>query len=64
MKHADIIEELGAGAIAERLGMSNVHVRVWKHRGIPRSAYADLLHHFPALTLDALKAGEKAKQAA
>ncbi len=64
MKHADIIEAIGTQAIADRLGLTNVHVRVWKHRGIPRSAYADLLHHFPTLTLDALKSGEKARQAA
>jgi len=64
MRHSDIIETLGVAAVADKLGMNLGHVRVWKHRGIPRSAYADLLHHFPALTLDALKAGEKAKQAA
>lgn len=57
MTHAEIIEAKGTAAVAAKVGRPPAHVRVWKCRGIPRAAYADLLEAFPDLTLDMLKAG-------
>ena len=50
----------GTQAVAKACGITPAHVRVWKHRRIPRSAYADLITAFPDVSLDMLKAGEAA----
>lgn len=57
MTHADLIEAKGVAKIAAITGQPEVHVRVWKGRGIPRSRYADIIDAFPDVTLDQLKAG-------
>jgi hypothetical protein len=57
MSHAAIIEAKGTDRIAAATGQPRDHVRVWKHRGIPRSRFADILAAFPDVTLDMLKAG-------
>jgi hypothetical protein len=64
MTHSDIIDAKGTAAIADRLGVSRAHVRVWKSRRIPRAAYAEIMTAFPDITLDALKAGEPKDKAA
>lgn len=64
MTHADIIAAKGTAEIAEKIGVPPAHVRVWKNRGIPRSAYAEIMNAFPDVTLAALKAGEKKSEAA
>lgn len=56
--HAELIAEKGTAAIAAATGAPRAHVRVWKHRRIPRSVYAELIEAFPDVTLDVLKAGE------
>jgi hypothetical protein len=58
MTHAEIITEKGTAEIAEKCGVSPAHVRVWKNRGIPRAAYAEIMDAFPDVTLAMLKAGE------
>ena len=58
MTHANIVEAKGTAAIAEALDVSRAHVRVWKHRRIPRAVYADIIAAFPDITLEMLKAGE------
>ena len=58
MTHSDIIERKGTAAFAEALRISPAHVRVWKSRRIPRSAYADIITVFPDISLDELKSGE------
>lgn len=58
MSHADLIDAKGTKAIAEATGQPPAHVRVWKHRRIPRAVYADLITAFPDVTLDMLRAGE------
>ena len=59
MKHADIIDRVGAVEIANRLRVKLTHVRVWKHRGIPRSRYAFLIDAFGSdITLAMLADGE------
>jgi hypothetical protein len=58
MTHSELISALGAKAIAERIGVSDGCVRVWKCRNvIPRSAWAELIDAFPTVTLEKLKAG-------
>lgn len=62
MDHAAIIEKLGAGPVADAVGKTPVNVRVAKNRrSIPRSWWADLMHAFPAITLEMLKSGEGAE---
>lgn len=59
MTHADIIASKGAADIASKLGIPAVNVRLWKHRcTIPRSAWAELIHAYADITLDALKNAE------
>lgn len=61
MTHSEIVEALGAKTIAERIDVPPGRVRVWKFRNvIPRSAWAELIDAFPAITLEKLKAGERA----
>lgn len=60
MDHADIIGSKGTDAIAAALQVTRAHVRVWKHRRIPRAVYAELIDAFPDITLSMLKAGEPA----
>jgi len=58
MTHAAIIEKIGPAVIAERMNRPRSHVRVWKHRGIPRALFADFITAFPDdVSLDALKRG-------
>lgn len=64
MTHAELIEAKGTAAIAEATGQPRAHVRVWKNRRIPRSAYADIITAFADVSLDMLKAGEPASRAA
>lgn len=64
MTHAEIIAAKGTQQIATKVGVSAGHVRVWKSRRIPRSAYGEIINAFPDITLDMLKAGEPAKAAA
>lgn len=64
MNHADIIETKGTKAIAEACRVNLGHVRVWKHRRIPRSAYADIITAFPDVSLDMLRSGEPEAKAA
>jgi len=59
MTHAKIIETVGTAKIAAITGQPEVHVRVWKGRGIPRSRWADILDAVPDVTLDMLKAGAR-----
>lgn len=58
MTHAEIIASKGNLEMAAKLGVPPGHVRVWKHRRIPRSAYGEIMSAFPDITLDMLKAGE------
>lgn len=64
MTHAEIIAAKGTQEIAERIGVPPGHVRVWKNRGIPRSAYGEIISAFPDITLDTLKAGKPEPKAA
>lgn len=57
MTHAELIAAKGTAEVATKVGRPVPHIRVWKSRGIPRSAYADFLDAFPDVTLEQLKAG-------
>lgn len=59
--HAEIIDSVGAIAMAEKLRMKPARVRMWKLRKcIPRSAWPEVVEAFPSLTLEKLKALEPA----
>ena len=58
MTHAEIIASKGTPEMAAKLGVPAGHIRVWKNRRIPRSAYGEIMSAFPDVTLDMLKAGE------
>lgn len=64
MTHAEIIAAKGNLEIAVKLGVPPGHVRVWKNRRIPRSAYGEIMAAFPDISLDMLKAGEPAPKMA
>lgn len=50
-----MIDGLGAHAIAVRTGRSIGTVRMWKHRGfIPRHAWPEIMQAFPAVTMETL----------
>lgn len=51
----------GTQTFAEKVGRTPNNVRVWRHRGVlPRDAWPEVLEAFPDVTLDALKATERA----
>lgn len=58
MTHAELIAAKGTATVAAKVGRPAAHVRVWKCRGIPRAAYADIIDAFPDVTLEMLKAGK------
>jgi hypothetical protein len=64
MTHRQIIEVKGTATIAAACNVPPAFVRVWKRRGIPRTAYGFLVEAFPDVTMDLLLAGEPKKQAA
>jgi len=54
----------GARAIASKLNMKTETVRMWQFRKtIPRTAWPELIEHFPAVTLETLKAAEATEAA-
>lgn len=55
-----LINELGGTqVVAERLHIEPRTVQMWKfRRRIPRQRWPEILEHFPAVTLDALRASE------
>lgn len=57
MTHAELIDAKGAATIAEKLGVKAGDVRVWKHRGIPRSRFGEMIDAFPDVSLETLKGG-------
>lgn len=63
MTFADFITDHGTKAVADRLGVVQGRVRLWKHRGaIPRELWGDLLVAFPALKVDDLFKMELSRQ--
>jgi hypothetical protein len=59
--HVQIIDSLGASAMAAKLSLKPATVRMWKFRKrIPRTAWPELIEVFPDLSVEVLKAAEAA----
>jgi hypothetical protein len=57
---AQIIDDKGLAAMAERLRKNRETIRMWRWRNrLPREAWPEIAAAYPDLTLDALKASEK-----
>ena len=58
---AQLIDDLGAPVIADKLGLPVVTVRMWKSRNrIPRTAWPELIGAFKNVNLEQLLKVEKA----